>query len=47
MVVKMDISVNYLIGLEKGSWLVAVDALCFEDRKEIFCHRIVIRVSTS
>ena len=47
MVVKVDISVNCLIGFRKGGRLVAVNAFRFEDREEIFRHGIVIRVSPS
>ena len=47
MVVKVDIAVNHLVGFREGRRFVAVDTLRFEDRKEIFCHCIVIRVSTS
>ena len=31
MVIKVNITVNHLIGLGKGSGFVPVDALCFED----------------
>ena len=47
MVVKVDVAVNHFIGLREGSRFVAVDALCFEDREEIFRHSVVIRISTS
>ena len=47
VVVKMDIAVNHFICFGEGSRLVAVDALCFENGEEIFCHCIVIRVSPS
>ena len=47
MVVKMDISVDHLVGFREGSRFVAIDTLRFEDREEIFRHGIVIRVSPS
>ena len=47
MVVEVNVSVNHLISLGKGSGLVPVDAFCFEDRKEIFGHSVVIWVSSS
>ena len=46
MVVEVDVSVNYLIGLGKGSGSVPVDTLRFEDSKEIFSQSIVLAVST-
>ena len=45
MVIKMDISVNHLVGLREGSGFVAVNALGFEDGEEIFGHGVVIWVS--
>lgn len=47
VVVKVDVSVNHLVRLGKRSRFVPVDALCLEDGKEIFRHRIVIGVSAS
>lgn len=47
VVVKVDVTFNHLVGFREGRWFVAVDALCFENGEEIFCHCIVIRVSTS
>ena len=47
MIVEVDVSINHLIGEGKGSGPVPVDALCFEDGKEILRHSIVITVSTS
>ena len=47
MVVKVDVAVNHLIDFEKGSGLGPVNALCFEDGKEILRHSIVITVFTS
>ena len=45
IVVEMDVftyeEARLLIGLK----FCALNALCFENRKEIFCHSIVIRVS--
>ena len=43
--VEVDVSVNYLIGLGKGSGSVPVDTLRFEDGEEILRHGIVIRIS--
>ena len=45
MVVEVDVSVNYLVGLGKGSGFVSVDTLRFEDGEEILRHGIVIRIS--
>ena len=47
VVEKMDIAVNHFICFGEGCRLMAVDALCFENGEEIFCHCIVIWVSTS
>ena len=47
VVVKVDVSVNHLVGFGEGNRFVAVDALCFEAGKEIFRHCIVIRVPAS
>lgn len=41
-----DIAVNHLIGFGKGRRFMRVNALRFEDRKEIFRHGIVIRISS-
>lgn len=46
MVIKVDIIVNHFIGLFKSLWFVSVDALSFQDAKEIFSQRIVIAIST-
>ncbi len=46
MVVEIDKIINQFSGLLKGLDLLAVDALCFEDREEIFRHGVVIAVST-
>lgn len=46
MVIKVDIIVNRFIGLFKSLWFVSVDALSFQDAKEIFSQRIVIAIST-
>ena len=40
MVVKEDISVDHLVGLREGGRFVAVNALGFEDGKEIFRHGV-------
>ena len=45
MVVKVDISVNHLVGLGKGSGFVAANTLRFEDREEIFRHGVVIWIA--
>ena len=47
VVVKMDVTVNHLIGFREGRRFVAVDTLRFEDGEEIFRHSVVIRVPTS
>ena len=46
MVIKVDIIVNHFISLFKSLWFVSVDALSFQDAKEIFSQRIVIAIST-
>lgn len=43
IVAKVDIVVNYFIGLGKGSRFTSVDALRFKDGEEIFRHGVVIR----
>ena len=45
--VEVNKLINHFVGLREGSRLAPVDALCFENRKEIIRHGIVIRVSTS
>ena len=47
VVVKVNVSVNHLVGLRESGWLVSVNTLCFKDGEEIFGHGIVIRVSPS
>ena len=39
--------IHIFIGFREGRRFVAVNTLRFEDRKEIFCHCVVIRVPTS
>ena len=46
MVIKVDIIVNHFISLFKSLWFASVDALGFQDAKEIFSQRIVIAIST-
>lgn len=46
MVIKVDIIVNHFISLIKSLWFVSVDALSFQDAKEIFSQRIAIAIST-
>ena len=45
MIVKVNITVNHLIGLREGSRFVAVNAFRFEYGKEIFRHSIIIRIA--
>ena len=47
MIVKVDVSVNHLVGLGERSRFVPVNAFGFEDGKEILRHSIVITVFTS
>ena len=47
VIVKVDISVNHLIGRRESGWLMSGNTLCFQDGEEIFGHGIVIRVSPS
>ena len=44
MVVKVDVSVNHLVGLGESYRFVTADARCLENREEIFHPRIVIRI---
>ena len=39
MIVKVNVSVNHPAGLKKGSRLVPINALRFEDGEEVFRHR--------
>ena len=45
MVVEMDVPINHFICMLKCLRFLPVDALCFENSKEIFCQSIVIAVS--
>lgn len=47
MIVKVDKIINELPGMLKCGKFLPVDALGFEDGKEIFGHCIIIRMSTS
>ena len=47
MIVKIDELIDQFSGLLECSDFLPIDALGFEDRKEIFCHRIIITVPTS
>gem|GEM_PF-4977773 len=38
MVVEVNVSVNQIVCFHECLWLVPVDTLCFQNRKEIFCH---------
>ena len=42
VIVKMDIAVNHLVCLRKRGRFVPV----FEDGEKVFCHRVVMRVSS-
>ncbi len=42
-----DIPVDHLVCFGEGGRFVAVNALCFEDGKEILRHRVVIRIAFS
>lgn len=42
-----DISVNHIVWFGESGGFVPVDAFCFEDGEEIFCHCIVIWVPAS
>ncbi|EFB76558.1 hypothetical protein SUBVAR_04927 [Subdoligranulum variabile DSM 15176] len=46
-IVEMDVLVDQMVGLLKCLELLAINALRFENGKEIFHHCIVIRVPTS
>ena len=45
MVIEVNVSVNQLIRFMQCLGLVSVDALCFQNREEIFCHCIVVWIS--
>ena len=45
VVIKVNIPVDQFVCFLERLWLVAVDALCFQNREEIICHGIVIRIS--
>ena len=45
VVIEVNIPVDQFVRFLERLWLVAVDALCFQNREEIFCHGIVIRIS--
>lgn len=44
MIVEMDEIVNEIICILEGLWLMAVDALGFEDREEVFRHGGLYRI---
>ena len=44
-VIEVNLSVNQFVRFLERLWLVAVDALRFQNREKIFCHGIVIRIS--
>lgn len=45
VIIEVNIPVNQFIRFLDRLWFVAVDALRFQNREEIFCHGIVIRIS--
>ena len=45
VIIEVNIPVNQFIRFLDRLWFVAVDALRFLNREEIFCHGIVIRIS--
>lgn len=45
VIIEVNIPVNQFIRFLDRPWFVAVDALRFQNREEIFCHGIVIRIS--
>ena len=47
MIVKVDKIINESPGLLKCGNFLPVNALGFEDGKEIFCHCIIITILTS
>ena len=47
VIVKMNVTVNHLVGLGEVGRFVAVDAFCFENGEEILRHCVVVMVSTS
>lgn len=44
MIVKMDVVVDQTSSFSKGLDLRSVDTLCFEDRENVFCQSIIIRI---
>ena len=47
VVAEVYVLVNHLVSFREGVWFLPVNALCFEDGKEIFSHRIVIWIPAS
>ena len=45
VVIEMNVAVNQIICFVECLRLVTVDTLCFQDRKEVFCHGIVIGIA--
>ena len=45
MVVEVDVFVDEIIGFIECFWFMSVNTLCFQDRKEVFCHCIVIGIA--
>ena len=45
--IKLDITVNHLIGFGECIRFVAVDALRFENREKIFCHCVIMWIPAS
>ena len=47
MIVKVNVIINHSSSFLKGRYLCPVNALCFENREEIFSQSIIIRIATS
>lgn len=46
-IIEKDVSVDHIIGFNKRSWLMPVDAFSLENREKVFSHSIIIAVVTS
>lgn len=46
-IVEKDVSVDHIIGFNKRSWLMPVDAFSLENREKVISHSIIIAVATS
>ena len=45
VVIKVNISVDQIICFPECIWFVPIETFCLQNRKEIFCHCVVVRIS--